>query len=116
MKQELKNIWVTAMESGRYVYTDTELRSSEGPNVCCSLGVLMMECGYNPDDHENQWNNEEPGDIGYDPECTEAMPSYTILESWGIDHDIANGVAKANDANNGKNGYADVIKYIKENL
>lgn len=110
MKKNIKDKWLTALQSGKYIHTRGELEeiakfSDERTNKCCALGVLMKINGYDTWLIDNQWNGWGEGG--------QEFPSQELLEEWGMDEEESNEIAMYNDE---AEDYNAVIKYIEERL
>ena len=116
---EVKYKLLSALRSGRYQHTKSELQEvgtyfNEDElgeiDTCkyCALGVLMKIKGYDPLNHDNLWHDPDDPDTP-----SQELPSYELLEKWGMNEEEAHEIARYNDK---AEDYIDVIKYIEENL
>jgi hypothetical protein len=100
MDEDVKAKWVTALRSGAYAQTKSQLRNDMGH---CCLGVL---CDLHDPDG---WEDDET----YLGDSVDDLPALDVLRPAGLDLATAKTLAEMNDAGT---SFAQIADWIEANL
>lgn len=123
MNQELKDKWITALQSGEYEQANQELRN--GDSYCC-LGVLcdVVDSSAWYVSGGSDWNGAEgdlamfeAGQVGDQPENAEIVAAFADLFKPDVTteyENLHNKLISMNDADGAD--FTAIAEYIKEHL